>query len=64
MRLDRPGASILIGDSETDVRTGQNAKVPVIAVSFGYTAQHVRAFNPTHIIDHFDEAWPILQSYF
>lgn len=64
MRLDRPGASILIGDSETDIRTGQNAKVPVIAVSFGYTAQHVRAFNPTHIIDHFDEAWPILQSYF
>jgi phosphoglycolate phosphatase len=64
LRLNRPGASILIGDSETDIRTAENAKVPVIAVSFGYTAQHVRAFNPTHIIDHFDEAWPILQSYF
>lgn len=64
MRLNRPGASILIGDSETDILTGQNAKVPVIAVSFGYTAQPVRSFNPTHIIDHFDEAWPILQSYF
>jgi phosphoglycolate phosphatase len=64
MRLNTPGASILIGDSETDILTGRNAKVPVIAVSFGYTAQPVRSFNPTHIIDHFDEAWPILQSYF
>jgi phosphoglycolate phosphatase len=64
LRLNRPGASILIGDRETDIRTAQNAKVPVIAVSFGYTSQHVREFNPTHIIDHFDEAWPILQSYF
>jgi phosphoglycolate phosphatase len=64
-RLDRQAAqSILVGDSETDIRTGQNAKVPVIAVSFGYTVQHVRHFGPTHIIDHFDEAWPILQSYF
>lgn len=65
LRLNRQeGASILIGDSETDILTGQNAKVPVIAVSFGYTAQPVRNFSPTHIIDHFDEAWPILQSYF
>jgi phosphoglycolate phosphatase len=65
VRLNRnAGASILIGDSETDIRTGQNAKVPVIAVSFGYSAKPVRAFNPTHIIDHFDEAWPILQTYF
>lgn len=56
-------ASVMVGDSETDIRTGQNARVPVIAVSFGYTTRHVRAFNPTHIIDHFDEAWPILQSY-
>ena len=64
-RLGRNGStSILIGDSETDILTGQNAKVPVIAVSFGYTAQSVSSFNPTHIIDHFDEAWPILQSYF
>ncbi|MBL8789475.1 MAG: HAD-IA family hydrolase [Rhizobiales bacterium] len=63
-RLGRDVASsIMIGDSETDIRTGQNAGVPVIAVSFGYTPQHVSAFNPTHVIDHYDEAWPILQSY-
>ncbi|MFT3672603.1 phosphoglycolate phosphatase [Aestuariivirga sp.] len=63
-RLGREASSsIMIGDSETDIRTGQNAGVPVIAVSFGYTPQHVSAFNPTHIIDHYDEAWPIVQTY-
>lgn len=51
----------MIGDSETDIRTAQNAGVRVIAVSFGYTAQHVSNFNPTHVIDHYDEAWPIIQ---
>lgn len=55
--------SIMVGDSETDIRTGQNAGVPVIAVSFGYTISPVSDFNPTHIIDHYDEAWGIIQSY-
>jgi phosphoglycolate phosphatase len=52
----------MFGDSETDIRTAQNANVPVIAVSFGYTAQHVSHFNPTHVIDHYDEAWPLVQA--
>ncbi len=56
-------SSIMIGDSETDIRTGHNAGVPVIAVSFGYTPEHVSAFNPTHIIDHYDEAWAVIQQY-
>lgn len=56
-------ASLMFGDSETDIRTGQNAGVPVIAVTFGYTPQHVSAFGPTHMIDHYDEAWPLLQRY-
>ncbi len=55
--------SLMVGDSETDIRTAQNAGVPVIAVSFGYTPQHVSAFHPTHIINHYDEAWDVLQRY-
>jgi phosphoglycolate phosphatase len=55
-------ASLMFGDSETDINTAHNAKVPVIAVSFGYTARHVSNFNPTHIIDHYDEAWPIISA--
>ena len=58
-----PKHILMLGDSETDIRTAQNAGVPVIAVSFGYTSQHVSAFDPTHIIDHYDEAWPIIESY-
>ena len=64
MRLGvNPKRILMLGDSETDIRTAQNAGVPVIAVSFGYTSQHVSAFDPTHIIDHYDEAWPIIEGY-
>ncbi len=54
---------MMLGDSETDIRTAQAANVPVLAVSFGYTSQHVSTFKPTHIIDHYDEAWPIISTY-
>jgi phosphoglycolate phosphatase len=55
--------SIMFGDSVTDIRTAQNAGIPVIAVSFGYTDKHVSTFDPNHIIDHYDEAWPIVERY-
>ena len=55
--------TIMFGDSETDIRTAQNTGVPIIAVTFGYTALPVETFNPTHIINHFDEAWPIVLKY-
>jgi phosphoglycolate phosphatase len=58
-----PADAIMFGDSETDIRTAQNATVPVVAVSFGYTAKPVAHFNPTHVIDHYDEAWPIIATY-
>ena len=55
--------TIMFGDSETDIRTAQNSGVPVIAVTFGYTAQPVETFSPTHVINHYDEAWPIVLKY-
>ncbi len=55
--------TIMFGDSETDIRTAQNAGVPVIAVTFGYTAEPVHTFDPTHVIDHYNEAWAIIQRY-
>lgn len=58
-----PARSIMFGDSETDILTAKRAGVPVVAVTFGYTIKPVSAFNPTHMIDHYDEAWPIIQSY-
>ena len=41
--------SLMVCDSETDIRTAQNVGVPVIAVSFGYTDKHVSHFNPTYV---------------
>jgi len=58
-----PKDSLMFGDSETDIRTAQNVGVPVIAVSFGYTPQHVSAFAPDHVIDHYDEAWALVERY-
>jgi phosphoglycolate phosphatase len=55
--------TLMFGDSETDIRTAQNAGVPVIAVTFGYTAKPVASFNPTHVISHYDEAWPLVVRY-
>ena len=53
---------VMFGDSETDIKTAQNAGVPIVAVSFGYTPRHVSVFNPTRVIDHYDEAWDALQA--
>jgi len=46
--------AILIGDSATDVATAKAAKIPVIAVGFGYSDPHVSAFDPDAIIEHYD----------
>jgi len=48
-----PQRAIMIGDSQTDIRTAHAANVPVIAVDFGYSEQPVSAFEPDRIISHF-----------
>ena len=55
--------SILVGDSETDILTARAAKVPVIAVTFGYTPKPVAEYGPDYLISHFDEVWDILKRY-
>lgn len=50
-----PARAVMIGDSETDIKTAKAAGIPVIAVDFGYTDRHVREFEPSRIISHFDE---------
>lgn len=47
----RPEASIMIGDSETDIKTAKAASIPVVAVSFGYSVDPVASFGPDAIID-------------
>jgi phosphoglycolate phosphatase len=47
--------SIMIGDSNTDVRTARAAGVPVIAVDFGYSERPIAEFGPDQIISHFSQ---------
>lgn len=52
-----PAHAIMIGDSRTDISAARNAKVPVVAVDFGYTDVPVRELGPDRAISHFDELW-------
>ena len=51
----QPTRAIMIGDSETDIHTARNAKVPVVAVDFGYSAVPVAELQPDRIISSYFE---------
>jgi phosphoglycolate phosphatase len=48
-----PMRAIMVGDSKTDVSTARNAKVPVIAVDFGYSDVPITSLRPDRIISSF-----------
>ena len=50
-----PARALMIGDSETDVATARRAALPVIGVTFGYTAIPMAELQPDRSIDHFDQ---------
>lgn len=54
--------SIMICDSETDIRTAQAAKIPVVAVDFGYSAEPVATFAPDAVISHYSDLAGVLRS--
>lgn len=55
-----PYNALMVGDSQTDIDTAKAAGIPVAAVDFGYTDRHVREFEPTLVISHFDTLTPEL----
>ena len=59
LTIERAGGSphraVMVGDSRTDIVTAQAARIPSIAVPFGYTDVPVRRLNPDLVIGHFDE---------
>lgn len=54
--------AVMVGDSRTDVTTARNARVPVIAVDFGYTDTPVSELYPDRIVSHFDDLWGAVAS--
>lgn len=50
-----PSRAVMVGDSRTDIVTAKAARIPVIAVPFGYTDTPVRELDPDLVIEHFDE---------
>jgi phosphoglycolate phosphatase len=49
------GRSMLVGDTETDAKTGAAAGVPVILVTFGPEGAGVARFNPAGLLDRFED---------
>ena len=54
-------AATMVGDSITDVKAARSAKIPVIAVSFGYTDIPPYDLGADAVIDHFNELIPAIQ---
>ncbi|SMX36674.1 HAD hydrolase-like protein [Maliponia aquimaris] len=52
------GASLLVGDSDTDRKTAAAARVPCVLVTFAPEGRAVLDLNPEAVIDHFDELAP------
>jgi phosphoglycolate phosphatase len=50
-----PDRAVMIGDSNTDIRTARAANVPVVAVDFGYTDVPVATLDPDRVIASFAE---------
>lgn len=51
--------SMLIGDTETDRKTGLAVGVPVALVTFGPEGQGVSRLSPEALLDHFDDLPPL-----
>lgn len=50
-----PERTVMVGDSEPDVRAAHAAAIPVIGVTYGYTQIHMEQLEPNMIIDHLEQ---------
>lgn len=53
--------AVLVGDSDVDIATAKAARVPVIAVTFGYTDIPVTSLSPDATIDHYRDLEAAIQ---
>ena len=57
-----PERAVMVGDSRVDIETARAAGVPVVAVTFGYSAVPVAEFAPDRLIRDFDSLWDAVES--
>ncbi len=50
-----PARAVMVGDSANDVIPARAARIPVVAVSFGYTETPAAQLGADRLIDHFDQ---------
>lgn len=50
-----PSRAVMVGDSATDVATAKAARVPCVAVTFGYTEVPARDLGAEQVISHYSE---------
>jgi phosphoglycolate phosphatase len=50
-----PAQTVMVGDSITDVNTARAARVPVVAVSFGYRSETIEELAADHVVDNLGE---------
>ena len=50
-----PDASIMIGDSISDIEAARRANVPSVGVTFGYSDKPIEELSPDAVIDHYDQ---------
>lgn len=55
-----PARAVMVGDSATDVDTARAANIPVVAVTFGYSATPVHELGADIVIDTFDALTEVL----
>ncbi len=49
----RAAATVMVGDSISDIAAARAAGIPVVAVDFGYTERPVRELGPDRVISHY-----------
>ncbi|MEL6947551.1 MAG: phosphoglycolate phosphatase [Pseudomonadota bacterium] len=59
-----PENCVMVGDSINDIQAAKDARMPVIAVTFGYSDVPVETLEPDHTIAHFDELQDAVRSVF
>ena len=64
LQASSPQATVLIGDSESDIQAARALQMPVIAVNYGYNhGTPIASLYPDYIISHMDELLSLISCY-